>query len=284
MANYVLNMGGDSGSGYSNIVDVFKVTINSVEKVIDHNLTLSVARADLSATANGNYILAMGGYNILNDNPNYLDTVDVFHVTGNGVETVTGHGLTLSEARAGAATASCGNYILAMGGYNDSGYTNTVDVFRVTENGVEVVTDHNLTLSVARQNLAAAACGEYILAMGGGANALSFNDTIDVFKVTANGVEHITDHGLSLSVARYNLAAAACGNYILAMGGSGSSGNSNTVDVFHVTENGIEAVTGHGLTLSEGRYQLAAASCGNYILAMGGRVSNIVDVFQIIFN
>ena len=114
----------------------------------------------------------------------------------------------------------------------------------------------------------------------------SNKNTVDVFKVTENGVEAVPDHGLSLSDARYGLAASACGNYILAMGGTGDGGYSNTVDVFKVTENGVEAVKDHGLSLSAACYGFAAASCGNYILAMGGAAAgggptNTVDVFQI---
>lgn len=73
------------------------------------------------------------------------------------------------------------NYILALGG-NTRGYTSdVVEVFKVTSNNVEKVTDHGLSLSVARENLAAASCGDYILAMGGRHDGVDV-DTVDVFK------------------------------------------------------------------------------------------------------
>jgi len=74
-------------------------------------------------------------------------------------------------------------YILNMGGYSN-GYFNTVDVFHVTENGVVAIEEHNLTLSTARGDLAAASAGNYILAMGGSGGG--YNDifnTVDVFQI-----------------------------------------------------------------------------------------------------
>ena len=281
MADYILAMGGSVSGGVTNTVDVFQVTANGVEQITDHGLSLSVGRKHIAAASCGNYIFAMGG----EVSPDTLNTVDVFKVTENGVEAVPDHGLSLSIARRTTAAAA-GNYVLAMGGYDGSQFCDTVDVFKVTENGVEAVPDHGLTLSVGRVAYGAG-CGDYILALGGNPGAPeSYSNSVDVFKVTSSGIEHITDHGLSLSAARRQLATATCGNYILAMGGNEPGlVRSNAVDVFHVTQNGVEAVTGHSLSLSEGRYNLAAASCGNYILAIGGAISNgysnAVDVFKV---
>ena len=331
MADYIVNMGGYNGSEYYNTVDVFKVTKKGVQHISNPSVTLSQARQSLASAACGSYILAMGGIHGITN----LNTVDVFHVNSNGVAAVTGHGLTLSRGRCRLAAASCGQYILALGGYDDGNpsYSNAVDVFKVTESGVEHITDHGLTLSQGRQNLVAASCGNYILAMGGsvadstpvntidvfkvtdnGVEKISaglalsvprryfaaasagnyilamggdnFNtlDTIDVFKVTDNGVEQITDHGLALSVARSNLAAAACGNYIVAMGGLGAAAAGKAIDVFKVTENGIEHILDHELTLSPARFSASAATAGSFILAMGGYDSgylNAIDVFQV---
>lgn len=111
------------------------------------------------------------------------------------------------------------------------GVTDAVNVFKVTENGVEAVPDHGLSLSEPRQYLAAASCGDYIFALGGisGGSIAS----VDMFHVTENGVEAVPDHGLSLSQARFSLKAVNAGNYILAMGGYNNSYLS-TVDVFQV--------------------------------------------------
>ena len=288
MADYILNMG---GSIYDT-VDVFKVTDNGVEHITDHGLTLSVPRYNLAAVSCGNYILAMGGRDSSSVDVQ-TNAVDMFKVTANGVEHITDHALSLSVPRAYLAAASCGKYVLAMGGYS-GGYSgtiyDTVDVFKMTANGIEHITDHGLTLSAARYNLAAASCGEYVLAMGGDAND-GYSNAVDVFKVTDNGIEHILDHGLTLSAARDYLVAASCGEYILAMGGYANASYFNSVDVFKVTESGIEHITDHGLTLRAARTYLAAASCGEYVLAMGGdnggysgTIYDTVDVFKVTAN
>ena len=236
------------------------------------------------------YILNMGGVN----NSAYSSVVDVFQVTNSSVAKRNDLNLALITAHSSLAAAACGDYILAMGGANSSAYSSVVDVFQVTSSGVEAVTGHGLTLSQARGGLVAASAGDYILAMGGQAGSSSYSSVVDVFHVTASGVEALTDHGLSLSQARANLVAAACGEYILAMGGytvvgGGYGSVLDTVDVFHVTSSGVEKITDHGLSLSTPCYGLAAASAGDYILAMGGttgpdspgQVHNTVDVFHV---
>ena len=283
MADYILNMGGGtSGGGRSTVVDVFTVRDNGIEMVTGHDLALSIGRDNLVSATVNNYILAMGG----GTSGGTSNAVDIFHATESGIEHILDHGLSLSQARRTTAAAA-GNYVLAMGGYDGSQFYDTVDVFKVTENGVEAVPDHGLALSVGRVTYGAG-CGDYILALGGNPGAPeAYSNAVDVFKVRDNGIEHILDHGLTLSVARRQFATATCGSYILAMGGGLSDGKSNAVDVFKVTDNGVEHITDHGLTLSVPRYNLAAVSCGNYILAMGGRAgspvsySTAVDVFKV---
>ena len=274
--NYILFAGGWE---FFDTVDVFHVTASGVEAVTGHGLSLSEARAELAAARVGNYIVFGGGWN-----DSFSAVVDVFKVDGDTLSAVTDHGLALSEARRYPAAASCGNYILFAGGWE---FFDTVDVFHVTASGVEAVTGHGLSLSEARAELAAARVGNYIV-FGGGWNDYSspeYFDTVDVFHVTANGIEAVTNHGLSLSAPRGGLAAATIGNHVLFAGGwDATDSESNVVDVFKVTENGVEAVTGHGLSLSQPRADLAGASIGNYAVFAGGYANdsyfNTVDVFQ----
>ena len=284
MADYILNMGGFDNSEYRTTVDVFNVTKNKIEMVTGHDLALRIGRDEVAAAACGNYVLAMGGG--VGWAGGYTSAVDIFKATDNGIEQITDHGLSLSQARCTAAAAA-GNYVLAMGGYTGLVWLDTVDVFKVTENGVEAVTEHGLSLSTERYQLAAASAGNYILALGGGVGWTETSNVVDVFHVTDNGVEKVTDHGLSLSVARRQLAAAACGEYILAVGGYDGTGALNTIDVFKVTENGVEQITDHGLTLSVPRYDLAAVAIKDYIFVMGGlgsSLSDAVDVFKVTAN
>ena len=278
--NYILFAG---GWGFFDTVDVFHVTASGVEAVTGHGLSLSEARAELAAARVGNYIVFGGGWN-----GSFSAVVDVFKVDGDTLSAVTDHGLALSEARDTLAAASCGNYILFAGGEKQTGVSSSViDIFKVNSDGTFETVTHNLSLSQARRGLAAARVGNYIV-FGGGWNDYSspeYFDTVDVFHVTANGIEAVTDHGLSLSAPRGGLAAATIGNHVLFAGGwDATDSESNVVDVFKVTENGVEAVTGHGLSLSQPRADLAGASIGNYAVFAGGYANdsyfNTVDVFQ----
>ena len=287
MADYILNMGGYTSDSphYSDVVDVFRTMEKGIELVTDHGLSLSVARQNIATAAAGNYVLAMGGDMASRA---YSDAVDVFKATENGIEQITDHNLSLSAGRRTTAAAA-GNYILALGGYDGSVFYDTVDVFKVTENGVEEITGHGLALSEGKVTVGAA-CGNYILALGGNPGT-GATDAIDVFKVTENGIEHILNHGLTLSVARRAFATATCGNYIFAMGGYDSTKPVNAVDIFKVTESGIEHITDHELSLSVARRDLAGAACGNYILALGGSgpysatpYYDTIDVFKVTDN
>ena len=290
VGDYVFAMGGYSGgsgsSSSSRVIDIFKVNSDGTFETVTHNLSLSTARYDLAAATCGNYVFAMGGRYASSFSLYNSSAVDIFRVNGDGTfETVT-HDLSLSQARYDMAVTTCGNYVFAMGGYSGGyGYVrNTIDIFKVTENGVEAVTNHGLTLSVARDELCATSIGDYVLAMGGYGRQNRLN-TVDVFKVDGDTLSAVTDHGLALSEARSELAAASCGNYVLAMGGYDGTNYFNTVDIFELTDSGFVQVEDHDLSLSIARSDFSSATCGNYVFAMGGQsdystVSNAIDVFQ----
>lgn len=283
---YTLVMGGihHAAENISNAIDIFKTTSNGVEK-FKHNLTLSVARTDLAAASAGNFILAMGG----SGTSGFSDTVDIFEVTSDDVKNVTKYSLTLSEARGVFTAASAGNFILAMGGMKQGGYSDAVDVFKVTSDDVKKVTNYSLTLSEPRAFLSSAAIGNYILAIGGSAGSSLHYKSVDVFEVKNDEVIKLNNHGLKLSVARNVLATAVVGDYVLSMGGFDGTNALDTIDVFKLEKGGFVTVENHGLALKQARAYLSAASAGNCVLAMGGIVArdenkksiptNAIDVF-----
>lgn len=285
LGDFTIVMGGTSGFDVTDAIDIFKTTKNGVIKVENHGLKLSVARTDLAAAAAGSYILAMGG-----DSGSYSDAVDVFRVTANGVEKVDDHGLALSVGRGVFTAASAGNFILAIGGMIKSNvYSDAVDVFRVTSDGVEQVDDHGLALSEPRAFLSSAAIGNYILVLGGSAGSSVHYKSVEVFEVKNGEVRKLDNHGLELSVGRNVLATAVVDDYVFAMGGFDGTNALDTVDIFKVTNGNFEIVKNHGLSLKQARAYLSAASAGNCVLAMGGIVArdennksiptNAVDVF-----
>ena len=101
-----------------------------------------------------------------------------------------------------------------------------------------------------------------------------FNPTADV-TVTLSGVidyvEKYTSVTLTLSQAKYKLAATTVGNYAL-FGGGISDSASNTVDAYDASFTKTIPTT-----LSVARYNLAATNVGNYALFGGGYDSNAIN-------
>lgn len=228
------------------------------------------------------YVLAMGGYN-----NTYSDKIDVFEVVEDKVVRRDDIKLQLSSARYSLGVACCGDYILAMGGFKNGSSVSTVDVFKITNNGIEEVKEHGLALSRVADDLGVAVCGNYILAMGGDEiNVMDMqSDVVNVFEVTADGVIKRSDLNLTLSTGG-RCSAACVGQYVLAVTtNSGSHGS--TIDVFKCSETGIEKIESHGLEISNEEHHPTAVGCGNYVLVMGGSTysgstqdSDMVYVFK----
>ena len=135
----------------------------------------------------------------------------------------------------------------------------------------------NRTISVARNRLAAAAIQNKVIFGGGYGTAIT--NVVDMYDIsTDTWTSTTTNPNLKLSVARYNLAAAAAGNKILFAGGD--TGNSSAVvDMYDVSTNTWTSTsTNPNLKLSFARPNLAAAATGNKILFAGGDYLGGVDV------
>jgi N-acetylneuraminic acid mutarotase len=109
---------------HSDRVDISNTTNGSW-----NTATLSQSRCCLAATSVGNLVLFGGGCKQGNVPSCYLNefskVVDVFNVTSNTWTTAT-----LSQARAYLAATSVDNrYVLFGGGYNESDFSNVVDMF-----------------------------------------------------------------------------------------------------------------------------------------------------------
>lgn len=299
MANYAICSGGliaGSPNTPSNSIDVFKTNSTGIERV-GNSVTLSGTGYYAGTASCNGYVLVLGGGNT----SNVFDTVDVFKINNGALERVPDHGLALTTARYELAAVTLGDYVIAAGGRTASGstssssYTDAIDIFKVNGDGTFThITDHGLTLSRARTRIAFAVCGNYAFFIGGdyaSRGSITYANNIDIFKLTANGISQITSHGLTLGqTGRGRLAAVGCGDYVLAAGGISRSRDdytwSNVVNIFKV--NGDDTFsTEASLNLSEGRSNLAAASCGNYVFFMGGASStnytayNTVDVYQV---
>ena len=180
----------------------------------------------------------------------------------------------LSQPRYLLSAASADGKAFFAGGCSDNYVASSaVDVYDAT-----IGTWSTMSLSQARYALAAASAGDKVVFGGGGSNA-----KVDMCD-TATNIWSTT----SLSQGRSYLAAASCAGKI-AFGGGYSFGqipypySSAVVDIYDTANN-----TWSATSLSQARYNLAAASAGNQILFAGGEgvqqtntPSAVVDIYNV---
>ncbi|NER46039.1 MAG: hypothetical protein F6J92_04990 [Symploca sp. SIO1A3] len=294
VGNLAIFAGGKIINGsHSNLVDIFlHDSHGNIERVDDHEATLSQPRHNLAATTVGNLAIFAGG--ISNNTANTVgiknNVVDVFLYDKNGnIKNVVNDEITLSQPRHNLATTTIGNLAIFAGGkVNDDSFSNVVDMFLydIYEN-IKKLENHGITLSKPRHNLATTTVGNLAIFAGGDGND-GFSNVVDVFLYDSNGnVKRVENHGITLSEPRSNLAATTVGNLAIFAGGDGNHGKSDVVDVFRCDSNGkIERLENHGITLSEPRSDLVATTVRNLAIFAGGigndgNHSKVVDVFSI---
>ena len=285
IGNKLVVAGGYDNSNSSDAIDVF--TIGADGKLIQstENLTLSVARGDLSAAIIGNKLVVAGGYN--SNNSSSSNAVDVFTLNSNGelIQSST-ENLTLSVARSDLSAAVIGNKLVVAGGYNTtSGSSDAVDVFTIGADGKLIQSTERLTLSVARGDLSAAIIGNKLVVAGGYNSNSSYSNAIDVFTIASDGKLIKSAERLTLSVARSGLSAAVIGNKLVVAGGYDNSNSSDVIDVFTIGADGKLIKSAESLTLSVARRDLSAAVIGNKLVVAGGykgtKKSNAIDIFTL---
>jgi autotransporter-associated beta strand protein len=181
----------------------------------------------------------------------------------------------LSQGRELLAAASAGGEALFGGGQVPYANSGVVDLYN-TATGLWSTS----SLSQARCELAAASAGTKVLFAGGTATpppgVMASNSAVDIYD-TSTGTWTVA----SLSVPRYDLAAASAGNLAFFAGGweSGPNIPVGTVDIY-------DASTGTWATasLSQARDELAATALGNQVFFAGGggesSPSSVVDIYN----
>jgi autotransporter-associated beta strand protein len=181
---------------------------------------------------------------------------------------------TLSQPRYLLSATSDGGKVFIAGGYSD-GYVNSgvVDIYDSSTGEWST-----MNLPQARHAFAAASAGGEVFFGGGASNA-----TVDIYNTATN-----IWSTASLSEGRSYLAGASCAGKV-AFGGGYAFGqipypySSAAVDIYDTTNS-----TWSTASLSQARYNLAAASAGNQILFAGGEgvggwpdASAKVDIFNV---
>ncbi|MBW4680588.1 MAG: hypothetical protein KME19_10785 [Microcoleus vaginatus WJT46-NPBG5] len=190
--------------------------------------------------------------------------------------------INLSQARTGLVATTVGNLVIFAGGFGADGLSSDkVDIFEYKDGSLSPVT-YQLTLSQARSNLAATTVGNLVIFAGGiGADGL-YSDKVDIFEYKDGSLSPVT-YQLTLSQARYALAATTVGNLVIFAGGFWGEGYSDKVDIFEYKDGSLSPVT-YQLTLSQARNNLAATTVGNLVIFAGGLanegMSDKLDIFE----
>ena len=181
---YALFGGGFDGASRVNDVDVFEC--NDAGLFFKERLELSVARTLLAATSvqcnDKGYALFGGGIGATGR----VNDVDVFECNDDGISFKERLELSVgrSDLSATSVTAPDGKqYALFGGGVDNTGVTDTVDIFHCNDNGVFYTKTANFNRGPPRLGLAATTvnCGDVDYGLfGGGSEGPQFND-IDIF-------------------------------------------------------------------------------------------------------
>ncbi|MBL8010423.1 MAG: T9SS type A sorting domain-containing protein [Flavobacteriales bacterium] len=239
---------------------------------------LSQARVEIATAVVGNKVLFAGGHNAI-WNSSYYDctaysTIDIYDMA-----TQTWSTTTLSEARAGMASAVLDGKAYFAGGYRGTGVgvSDRVDIY-------DSATDSwsTATLSEARAFYGGGvAVGGKVMFAGGITGEEACSATVDIYDPAADAWSTAT-----LSAPREGVQAASVGNYaIFAGGGCGAinwyyTSGSDVVDVYDALSD-----TWSTAAMSSSRINFLAVASGNQVLLLGGydftndEVPLTVDVF-----
>lgn len=239
---------------------------------------LSQARVEIATAVVGNKVIFAGGHNATWNGTDYTciasDVVDIYDLISNSWSTAT-----LSQARAGMASAVLDGKAYFAGGYRGSGVgvSDRVDIY-------DAATDSwsTATLSQARALYGGSvAVGGKVMFAGGITGEYTCSATVDIYDPAADvWTTHL------LAAPREGLQAASVGNYaIFAGGGCGVlnwyyTTGSNAVDVYNASSD-----TWTTAAMSSSRINFLAAASGNQVFLLGGydfandEVPLTVDVF-----
>jgi len=169
----------------------------------------------------------------------------------------------LGTARTNLEATSVGNYALFAGGGTSN---KTVDAYNSA-----LTRSTPTALSSGRHNFAATSVGDYALFAGGATGSAGSR----ISNVNAYNTSLTRSTPTALSSGRHFLEATSVGNYALFAGGTYTNSTGSTRYYSNVVDSYNTSLTRDTpAALSSGRYDLAAASVGNYALFAGGATSS----------
>jgi N-acetylneuraminic acid mutarotase len=218
VGSYLYVLGGVSQNGRLNNLE--RATINADGSLGAFStvpgVTLTNSRQDHTSVVIGNYLYILGGF---------VDDAGVT-VTSNGVERaviaaddslgafVSVSGVNLTTGRASHEIAVVGNYLYALGGFNEIGLLNSLERAAIAADGSlgSFMPTPSSTLMTARDLHTIAVIGNDLYVLGGFANGASLN-SVEQATITADGsLKALAVSGVAPRTAREEHTTAVVGD------------------------------------------------------------------------
>jgi N-acetylneuraminic acid mutarotase len=177
-------------------------------------------------------------------------------------------------------TVAYNGYLYVMGGYNGSGYINTVDYAPINANGALGSWTATTSFLTTRGGLGAVAYNGYLYIMGGWSGSAYLNDVQYALICTATnsgtggctgtvGAVGSWTATTSFPTARQDFGNVVYGGYLYVISGSDYTGD---VQYAPINANGtVGSWTTNGTSFTTGRQGLSAIADNGYLYIMGGQ-------------
>jgi hypothetical protein len=265
----VLIAGGVTSSGYLSSAELFNPAGDTFTSLSGTGQALNFAREGAVAALlpNGEVLIA-GGYG----NSGILSSAELFNPAGDTFTSLSGTGQALTVARAFAVAAPLPNgEVLIAGGYGNSGYLSSAELFNPAGDTFTSLTGTGQALTVAREGAVAALLpnGEVLIAGGYNGSVLL---SAELFNPVGDTFTSLSGTGQALTVARaYAVAALLPNGEVLIAGGDSGSGFLSSAELFNPAGDTFTSLTGTGQALNVAREAAVAALLPNgEVLIAGG--------------
>jgi hypothetical protein len=234
-------------------------------------VSLTTTRLGHTTAAVGDHLYVFGGGN--------RNTIERATVNGDGTlgPFATLNAITLASERTAHTSAVIGDFVYVFGGAT-AGAPSSVSIERAPINHDGAITAFQMVSGVVmtapRAAHATAVSGGHIYVLGGTTNGTSLLDSVERAAINLDGSldPFRILSGVNLLTARRNFTSIVLGGYLYALGGSGTSGDLDTIERAAIGADGslapFEVMT--GFKLGSAGFDQAFVVIGEQLYVSGG--------------
>lgn len=268
---------------------ISKVTISKPSELIPANVAKGVTIAGVEGTHEGGGGGGSAEWNIAYGETEPADTsklwikgdeptdllISAEPFEAGGDDTIEPLSTVLPTTLYAAVTAIVGDKVYLCRGYDANGHTNTIYVFDVSNNKLELLSQ---TFPVKGSSSVGVAVGSKIYVFGGN-DSSAYVNTIYTFDTSNNAIQKLST---TLANAMTDIGCAVVGTKIYLFGGTVGSANTDIIQVFDTTNNTIQTLATKLPSVAKG---VTCAAVGSKIYLFGGEMqffSNLktINVFD----